>query len=52
MPRVNWRATNGVVYVFGHARSEWEHNRALAVIKQMPGIDRVVDYLRITATKG
>jgi osmotically-inducible protein OsmY len=48
MPRLNWRATAGVVYVFGHARTEWEHNRALAVIKQVTGVNRVVDYLRIT----
>lgn len=52
MPLLNWRATDGVVYVFGHARSEWEHNRALAVIKQTPGLARVVDYLRIAPTNG
>jgi len=50
MPRLNWHATAGVVYVFGHARTEWEHNRALAVIKQVAGVNRVVDYLRITGT--
>lgn len=47
MPRLNWHTTDGVVYVFGHARTEWEHNRALAVVKQVPGVGRVVDYLRI-----
>jgi len=50
MPHLNWRATSGVVYVFGHAGTEWEHNRALAVIKQVPGVNRVVDYLRITGS--
>jgi osmotically-inducible protein OsmY len=49
MPRLNWRATNRVIYVFGHAKSEWEHNRALAIIGQTKGIARVVDHLRITA---
>ena len=49
MPRLNWRATAGVVYIFGQARTEWEHNRALAVIKQTAGVVRIVDYLRITA---
>jgi osmotically-inducible protein OsmY len=48
MPRASWRATDGVVYVFGHAATEWEHNRALAVIKQVSGVGRVVDYLRLT----
>jgi len=52
MPRLNWRATNGVVYVFGHARTEWEHNRALAIVKQTEGIARIVDHLRITADDG
>ncbi len=50
MPRLNWRATSGVVYVFGHAGTEWEHNRALAIIKQVPGVNRVVDFLRITGS--
>jgi osmotically-inducible protein OsmY len=50
MPRLSWRVINGVVYVFGHARSEWEHNRALAVIKQVKGIGHVVDYLRLSDT--
>jgi osmotically-inducible protein OsmY len=48
MPRLNWRATNGVIYVFGQAKSEWEHNRALAIVSQTKGIARVVDHLRIT----
>jgi osmotically-inducible protein OsmY len=48
MPRLSWRAADGVVYVFGHAKTEWEHNRALAVVKQVRGVGRVVDYLRIT----
>jgi osmotically-inducible protein OsmY len=52
MPRLNWRATNGVVYVFGHAASEWEHNRALAIAKQTKGTARVVDHLRITVNGG
>ena len=52
MPRLNWRATNGVVYVFGHAASEWEHNRALAIVKQTKGTARVVDHLRITVNGG
>lgn len=52
MPRLNWRATNGVVYVFGHARTEWEHNRALAIVKQTKGAARIVDYLRITTDDG
>lgn len=52
MPRLNWRATNGVVYVFGHARTEWEHNRALAIVKQTEGAVRIVDHLRITADGG
>lgn len=52
MPRLNWRATNGVIYVFGHASTEWEHNRALAIVKQTKGIARVVDHLRITSEGG
>lgn len=52
MPRLNWRATNGVVYVFGHAASEWEHNRALAIVKQTKGTARIVDHLRITVNGG
>ena len=50
MPRLNWRATSGIVYVLGHAGTEWEHNRALAIIKQVPGVNRVVDFLRITGS--
>ena len=49
IPPLNWRVTNGIVYVFGHARSEWEHNRALAVAKQTKGVVQVVDHLRITS---
>lgn len=49
MPPLNWRVTNGIVYVFGHARTEWEHNRALAVAKQSKGVIQVVDHLRITS---
>lgn len=52
MPRLNWRATNGVVYVFGHAKTEWEHNRALAIVQQTAGAARVVDHLRITTNGG
>ncbi len=47
MPRLSYRVTDGMVYVFGHANSEWEHNRALAVIKQVKGIKKVIDRLRI-----
>ncbi|MEM9683453.1 MAG: BON domain-containing protein [Pseudomonadota bacterium] len=52
MPRLSWRATNGVVYVFGHARTEWEHNRTLALVKKIRGTTRVVDLLRITTAGG
>ena len=47
MPRLSYRVTDGMVYVFGQANSEWEHNRALAVIKQVKGIKKVIDRLRI-----
>jgi len=47
IPRLSYRVTDGMVYVFGHAKSEWEHNRALAVIKQVKGIKKVIDRLRI-----
>ena len=50
--KLNWRVTNGIVYVFGQARTEWEHNRALAVAKQGPGIVQVVDHLRIVPNGG
>lgn len=51
MPKLAWRATNGVVYVFGQTRTEWEHNRALAVAKQQ-GVSQVVDHLRIAPNGG
>lgn len=47
IPRLSYRVTDGVVYVFGHANSEWEHNRSLAVVKQVKGIKKVIDRLRI-----
>ena len=47
MPHMAWRANEGVVYVFGRAKSEWEHNRALAVIRKTPKIKDIVDHLRI-----
>lgn len=47
MPHMAWRANEGVVYVFGRAKSEWEHNRALAVIRKTPDIKDIVDHLRI-----
>lgn len=47
VPRLSYRVTDGMVYVFGHAKSEWEHNRALAVVKQVKGIKKVIDRLRI-----
>lgn len=47
IPRLSYRVTDGVVYVFGHATSEWEHNRSLAVVKQVKGIKKVIDRLRI-----
>jgi osmotically-inducible protein OsmY len=49
LPKLNWHVTNGIVYVFGQAKSEWEHNRALAVIKQTQGIATVVDHLKIAS---
>lgn len=52
MPKLNWRVTNGIAYVFGHAKSEWEHNRTLAVIKKTKGVAQVVDHLKITASGG
>ncbi len=47
MPHMAWRANEGIVYVFGRAKSEWEHNRALAVIRKTPDIKDIVDHLRI-----
>ncbi len=47
MPRLSYRVTDGIVYVFGHATSEWEHNRALAVVKKVKGVKKVIDRLRI-----
>jgi len=47
IPRLSYRVTDGVVYVFGHAKSEWEHNRSLAVVKEVKGIKKVIDRLRI-----
>ena len=52
LPDLNWRVTNGVVYVFGRARSEWEHNKALTVIKQTQGIAQVVDHLKAASNGG
>ncbi len=52
MPTLSWRVTNGVAYVFGQAKSEWEHNRALAVIKQTQGVAQVVDHLKTTSSGG
>lgn len=52
LPRIAWRVTNGVVYVFGQAKTEWEHNRALAVARQGEGIAQVVDHLRIVPNGG
>lgn len=49
LPRASWRALDGTVYVFGQAASEWEHNRALAIVKQTKGVAKVVDFLRITS---
>jgi osmotically-inducible protein OsmY len=52
LPSLTWRVTNGVVYVFGQAKTEWEHNRALAVAKQAQGVAQVVDHLRIVSNGG
>lgn len=52
MPKLNWRVTNGIAYVFGQAKSEWEHNKALAVIKQTQGVAQVVDHLKTTPAGG
>jgi osmotically-inducible protein OsmY len=52
LPRLAWRVTNGVAYVFGQARTEWEHNRALALAKQTQGVAQVVDHLRIVPNGG
>jgi osmotically-inducible protein OsmY len=52
LPALNWRATDGIVYVFGQAKTEWEHNRALAVVKQVQGVAQVVDHLRIVPNGG
>lgn len=52
LPNLNWRATNGIVYVFGQARSTWERNRTLAVVKQTQGVAKVIDHLRTTANGG
>jgi len=47
LPRLSYRVTDGVVYVFGHANTEWQHNRALAIVKKVKGIKKVIDRLRI-----
>lgn len=47
MPRVAWRASDGVVHIFGRARSKWERKITLAVIRKTPGIKKIVDHLRI-----
>jgi osmotically-inducible protein OsmY len=52
LPALAWRVTSGIVYVFGRASTEWEHNRALAVAKQAEGVTQVVDHLRIVPTGG
>ena len=52
MPNLNWRVTNGIVYVFGPAKSEWEHNKALAVIKQALGTAQVVDHVKAASNGG
>jgi osmotically-inducible protein OsmY len=52
LPALNWRAMDGIVYVFGQAKTEWEHNRALAVVKQVQGVAQVVDHLRIVPNGG
>lgn len=52
MPKLNWRATKAILYVFGQATTEWEHNRALAVAKQVKGVAQVVDHLRIVPNGG
>jgi osmotically-inducible protein OsmY len=52
MPNLNWRVTNGIVYVFGQARSTWERNRALAVVRQTQGVAKVIDHLRTAANGG
>jgi osmotically-inducible protein OsmY len=52
LPDLNWRVTNGVVYVFGRPKSEWEHNKALTVIRQTQGIAQVVDHLKSASNGG
>ena len=47
VPRVRWRAIDGVVYVFGQTRTEWQHNKALAIIKKTKGVKSTIDHLRI-----
>ena len=42
------RTVNGVVYVMGIAKNEFERDRALKIVARVPGVEKVVSLVRLT----
>ena len=52
LPAVTWRVAENTTYIFGETSSQWAHARVFATVKDVKGVDRIVDHLRITQGGG
>jgi len=44
---LRWHSVNGTVYMFGRALSVAERDRALAIVRRVPGVKGIVDRVKV-----
>lgn len=49
---MRWHSVNGVVYIFGTAKSEPERDRALELVRSIGGVKNVVDHITVRTPEG
>ena len=49
---LRWHSVNGVVYMFGRARSQQERDKALQIARSVKGVRDVIDHIVVRAPDG
>jgi osmotically-inducible protein OsmY len=49
---LRWHSVDGVVYMFGRAKSEREKQKAIQIARSTPGVRKVVDHIAIRPSAG
>lgn len=49
---LRWHSVNGTVYMFGRALSVAERDRALAIVRRVPGVKDIVDRIKVAPMSG